>query len=258
MLIQSAEVDERINAAWPAYETALKAANVRYERHPLSRHAARLQQRHDAALRRRRGQARVGAHLGAFQQEFALVPPVDSEILHDPGRGAGGVAGLGDPHHASERPLRSQTLLFARSDRRRWRRRGRGAWCTSLTTTASPAVTAPAAATPTAAAGGGRDVVAEPTAEHAPRVAVRGQLPQLSSGARHRHHPHSRAWPTNPRTRRRRCRQSRGAGITSLHTAILLTPRASSDPVARIPDNRIPDPRLPVSVVRRRQTLAKN
>ena len=32
MLIQSAEVDERINAAWPAYEAALKAANVRYER----------------------------------------------------------------------------------------------------------------------------------------------------------------------------------------------------------------------------------
>ena len=33
MMIQSAEVDERINASWPAYETALKAANVRYERH---------------------------------------------------------------------------------------------------------------------------------------------------------------------------------------------------------------------------------
>jgi carboxymethylenebutenolidase len=33
MLIQSAEVDERINASWPAYETALKAANVRYERY---------------------------------------------------------------------------------------------------------------------------------------------------------------------------------------------------------------------------------
>jgi carboxymethylenebutenolidase len=33
MIIQSAEVDERINASWPAYETALKAANVRYERH---------------------------------------------------------------------------------------------------------------------------------------------------------------------------------------------------------------------------------
>jgi len=33
LLIQSAEVDERINASWPAYETALKAANVRYQRH---------------------------------------------------------------------------------------------------------------------------------------------------------------------------------------------------------------------------------
>ena len=32
-MIQSAEVDERINAAWPAYEAALKAANVPYERH---------------------------------------------------------------------------------------------------------------------------------------------------------------------------------------------------------------------------------
>ena len=33
MLIQSAEVDERINASWPAYEDALKAANVKYERY---------------------------------------------------------------------------------------------------------------------------------------------------------------------------------------------------------------------------------
>jgi carboxymethylenebutenolidase len=33
LLINSAEVDERINASWPAYETALKAANVRYERY---------------------------------------------------------------------------------------------------------------------------------------------------------------------------------------------------------------------------------
>jgi carboxymethylenebutenolidase len=32
LLIQSAEVDERINASWPGYESALKAANVRYER----------------------------------------------------------------------------------------------------------------------------------------------------------------------------------------------------------------------------------
>jgi carboxymethylenebutenolidase len=33
LMIQSAEVDERINASWPEFERALKAANVRYERH---------------------------------------------------------------------------------------------------------------------------------------------------------------------------------------------------------------------------------
>ena len=33
LLIQSAEVDDRINAAWPAFEAELKKASVRYERH---------------------------------------------------------------------------------------------------------------------------------------------------------------------------------------------------------------------------------
>jgi carboxymethylenebutenolidase len=33
LLIQSAEVDERINSGWPAYDAALEAANVRYERY---------------------------------------------------------------------------------------------------------------------------------------------------------------------------------------------------------------------------------
>ncbi len=33
LMVQSAEVDERINASWPAFEAALKAANVPYERH---------------------------------------------------------------------------------------------------------------------------------------------------------------------------------------------------------------------------------
>ncbi len=33
LLVQSAEVDPRINASWPDYEAALKAANVRYERY---------------------------------------------------------------------------------------------------------------------------------------------------------------------------------------------------------------------------------
>jgi carboxymethylenebutenolidase len=33
LLIQSAENDPRINASWPDYEAALKAANVKYERY---------------------------------------------------------------------------------------------------------------------------------------------------------------------------------------------------------------------------------
>ncbi len=33
LMIQSAEVDQRINASWPAFEEALKAAKVSYERH---------------------------------------------------------------------------------------------------------------------------------------------------------------------------------------------------------------------------------
>lgn len=33
LMIQSAAVDERINASWPDFEQALKAANVTYERH---------------------------------------------------------------------------------------------------------------------------------------------------------------------------------------------------------------------------------
>jgi len=40
LMIQSAEVDERINASWPAYEAALKAAKVTHERHlyPSTQH----------------------------------------------------------------------------------------------------------------------------------------------------------------------------------------------------------------------------
>jgi carboxymethylenebutenolidase len=33
IMVQSAEVDERINASWPAYEQALQSAKVPYERH---------------------------------------------------------------------------------------------------------------------------------------------------------------------------------------------------------------------------------
>jgi len=33
LLLQFGGADERVNASWPAYEAALKAANVRYEAH---------------------------------------------------------------------------------------------------------------------------------------------------------------------------------------------------------------------------------
>jgi carboxymethylenebutenolidase len=32
LMVHSAETDERINASWPEFEQALKAANVKYER----------------------------------------------------------------------------------------------------------------------------------------------------------------------------------------------------------------------------------
>ena len=40
LLIQQADIDERINAAWPAYEAALKAAGAQYTayRYPGTQH----------------------------------------------------------------------------------------------------------------------------------------------------------------------------------------------------------------------------
>ena len=87
LLLHFAENDERINAAWPAYEAALKAAGVQYEVFQLPRHAARLQQRHHAALRRRGRQAGLAAHAGLLQPGIAPLsagpaPPVlDPAIL---------------------------------------------------------------------------------------------------------------------------------------------------------------------------------
>jgi carboxymethylenebutenolidase len=56
LLIQSAEVDERINASWPEFEKALKAAKVPYERHlyPGTQHGFNndTTPRHDAEAAR--------------------------------------------------------------------------------------------------------------------------------------------------------------------------------------------------------------
>ena len=75
MLIHYAGVDERINAGWPAYEEALKANKVRVRGLHLSGRAARLQQRHHAALRRGGGEARLGAHRRLVQQVSPHVTP---------------------------------------------------------------------------------------------------------------------------------------------------------------------------------------
>ena len=68
LMVQYAETDERINAMWPEYEKALKAANVPHEMHIVSGHAARLPQQLDAALQRSRREACVGADGRVLQE----------------------------------------------------------------------------------------------------------------------------------------------------------------------------------------------
>jgi carboxymethylenebutenolidase len=71
LLVQQAEVDERINAAWPAYEGALKAAGVKYtaHRYPGTQHGFNndTTPRYDAAAAKLAWERTVAffkAHLG--------------------------------------------------------------------------------------------------------------------------------------------------------------------------------------------------
>jgi carboxymethylenebutenolidase len=69
LLIQYAENDERINAMWPAFEAALKAANVPYEMHtyPGTQHGF-----HNNSTPRYNeggGEARVGTDRRLLPQE---------------------------------------------------------------------------------------------------------------------------------------------------------------------------------------------
>jgi len=82
--------DERINASWPEYERALKAAGVSYERHLYPGYPARLQQRHHPTLRRSGGEAGVAADGGVLQ------PACEAGVGREAGaRGAGGRRGGG-------------------------------------------------------------------------------------------------------------------------------------------------------------------
>ncbi len=74
LLLHYASNDERVNAGWPAYETALKANGVRYTAHFYEGTAARFSQRYDAAVRRSGSEARVGANSRVLQAEYVLKP----------------------------------------------------------------------------------------------------------------------------------------------------------------------------------------
>ena len=72
LLLHYAANDERVNAGWPAYEEGAEGEQGGLHRALLRRDQPRLPQRHDAPLRRGRGQAGLAAHAGVLQQEAAL------------------------------------------------------------------------------------------------------------------------------------------------------------------------------------------
>ena len=80
LLIQYAENDQGVNAGWPEFEAALKANNVKYHGLYLPGHAARVQQRYDAEVRRSRRQVGLATDRGLLQSESA-------EIVTESGRG---------------------------------------------------------------------------------------------------------------------------------------------------------------------------
>ena len=82
LLIHYAGTDERINAGLAGVRGRAQGQQGEVRAVHLSRHAARLQQRHDAALRQGGGQARVAADGRLLQQE----PAHDGAVGNDPGR----------------------------------------------------------------------------------------------------------------------------------------------------------------------------
>ena len=81
LLIHYAEKDERINAGWPRLRGRAQGEQRAVHDVQLPRHAARLQQRHDAALRRGRGQARLAADDRLPEEEPRLRSPPPGATL---------------------------------------------------------------------------------------------------------------------------------------------------------------------------------
>ena len=80
LLVQQADVDERINAAWPAYEAALKAAGVRYTayRYPGTQHGFNndTTPRYDAPAARLAWERTLAFFRQQLQAAPAAGPPV--------------------------------------------------------------------------------------------------------------------------------------------------------------------------------------
>ena len=124
LLIHYAGLDERVNAGWPAYEAALKANGKTYEAYVYDGRQPRLPQRHDAALRRGGGDARLGP-------DARLVRPLPSRLSSVPqpsrsGVGQGRIARYRRGEEDSHDDPQSRRRARAAGDRRRRRRAAGG------------------------------------------------------------------------------------------------------------------------------------
>ena len=106
ILVHHGALDTRLVEAWPAYEAALKAANVVARRPHLSGRRARLQQRRDArALQQGRGRPGVAAHHRLVQQVRAELKAPAATPERGQGYPSEGVRACG---HAEPRTCESE------------------------------------------------------------------------------------------------------------------------------------------------------
>ncbi len=125
LLIHYAGLDERINAGWPDYETALKANGKAYTDLHLRQREPWLPQRHDAPLRRGGSGAGLVADAGVFRGE----PELSGAARPAPPWGGRGRAGRARLRHWATRPRRpSGSVLFAGPEPATVRARSLSVW----------------------------------------------------------------------------------------------------------------------------------